>query len=455
MLLSVLMLGSMANAATETSGGTGSSRRTALVRAVERARQSMVNIHSEKRARDKGLLGTSEKRNGMGSGTIIDERGYIVTNSHVVSEVDSLSVTLGDGSRFKARVVDQDLKHDLAIIKIETIKPVSVMPIGTSCDLMLAEDVVAIGNPFGYEDSVSRGIISHLSRDVEVNKEQAYEDLIQIDAAINPGNSGGPLLNADGEMIGINVAIRADAQKIGFAIPIDQVRRVIAQLMSIERRNSHYHGVRFTEFKSPAERKLIVEGTESSGPGTAAGLKAQDVIVKAGTTDVRDRVDFERALLDRSTGERIPLVIERGGSRIELALEIGTLPTERRPAATAVVRKEKPAVSGTVTSGLTDREWHILGMKLSPVGPGQISGNKYHGGLMVMDVRQNGPASVEGIKKGDILIGLHLWETVSHENVEYVITHPELTTFSPLKFWILRGQETLYGHLNVLQNVSR
>ena len=147
----------------------------------------------------------------MGTGIIIDERGYIVTNQHVIAGVDSLRVTLYDGSTFTAEPISYDVKHDLAIIKIEASRPLPVIPLGTSSDLRLGESVIAIGNAFGYEHTVTAGIISSLSRDVEVNEHQSYKNLLQTDASINPGNSGGPLLNLDGEVIGINVAIRAGA----------------------------------------------------------------------------------------------------------------------------------------------------------------------------------------------------------------------------------------------------
>ena len=220
-------------------------RLTPLVRAIDRTKRSCVNIHSEKRAKTADVLfsaGKDKKISGMGTGIIVDERGYIVTNYHVVRDVESLRVTLCDGAGFDARVISYDSREDLAIIKIESSQPLPVMPFGTSSDLMLGEDVIAIGNAFGYEHTVTRGIVSAMGRDVDVDEEQAYRNLIQIDAAINPGNSGGPLLNGDGEVIGINVAIRAGAQRIGFTIPIDDARIVISRLLNIERLNNTCHG---------------------------------------------------------------------------------------------------------------------------------------------------------------------------------------------------------------------
>ena len=185
---------------------------------------------------------------------VIDERGYIVTNYHVIQDVDVITVTLDGGSSYEGRPVSYDRKHDLAIIRVTATEQLTVMKMGTSSDLMLAETVYAVGNAFGYEHTVTSGIVSQLHRDVEVDETQSYENLIQTDASINPGNSGGPLINLNGEVIGINVAIRSGAQRIGFAIPIDDARRTIARLMSVERLNGIPHGLATRDVKSAEEK---------------------------------------------------------------------------------------------------------------------------------------------------------------------------------------------------------
>ncbi len=197
------------------------------------------------------------KINGMGTGIIIDERGYIVTNHHVIDGVQSIQVTLEDGASYQARVFNSDKMTDLAIIKVETPAALPVMPLGTSSDLMLGEEVLAVGNAFGWKHTITKGIVSAIGRDVELNEEQSYKNLIQTDAAINPGNSGGPLVNADGDVIAINVAIRAGAQKIGFAIPIDDARLEIAKLMS-QKNPDVFHGLSTIDHKKGTDRKLIV-----------------------------------------------------------------------------------------------------------------------------------------------------------------------------------------------------
>src|SRR5438132_8109448 len=224
-------------------------RRTAVVEVVERVRAAVVNIHSERTVRGPATeelfahAPSQNRINGMGTGIIIDPRGYIVTNQHVVEDVSVIRVRLSDGTTHSARVLTRDHDSDLALLKVDLGRPLPTMPLGTSSDLMVGETVIAIGNAYGYEHTVTVGVISALKRDVTLNKEISYKQLIQTDAAINPGNSGGPLLNVNGELIGVNVAIRAGAQGIGFAIPVDSMLRTTADMLSVRRRNGTWHGL--------------------------------------------------------------------------------------------------------------------------------------------------------------------------------------------------------------------
>ncbi len=191
-------------------------RHTFVVSAIERVRGAVVNIHSERTVPAPGgdaypIPSPPNRVNGMGTGIVIDPRGYLVTNHHVIDEVTALRVKLADGSQTNAVIVARSPEIDLAVLKINTPAPLPVMPIGTAADLLVGETVIAIGNAYGYEHSVSLGIVSAVKRDVSLNKDMAYKGLIQTDAAINPGNSGGPLVNVHGEMVGVNVAIRAGA----------------------------------------------------------------------------------------------------------------------------------------------------------------------------------------------------------------------------------------------------
>ncbi|MGH7201709.1 MAG: trypsin-like peptidase domain-containing protein, partial [Planctomycetaceae bacterium] len=426
-------------------------RETPLVQAIRRARDSVVNIHSEKTSRaGEDLFASSSKPrkiNGMGTGIIIDERGYIVTNHHVVNGVDTLRVTLDDGGTFNGRIVSYDRVEDLAIIKIDASTPLDVMPLGTSSDLMLGETVIAVGNAFGYEHTVTAGIISALSRDVEVNESQSYQNLIQTDASINPGNSGGPLLNMEGEVIGINVAIRAGAQRIGFAIPIDDARVVIARLLSVEKLGQAQHGLLAADHKQGDQRELVVESARLNSPAAAAGFESGDVVLKVNGKSVIDGADFERALVGEDPGTTVSVVVRRDDQTETLSLTLA--PYRGTPVPTVAPQSvaERPGADS-----FNEKAWQSLGMKLAPVAAGEprIARSRYRGGMRVLDVRTGGPAQRHGIRAGDILVGLHKWETVNEDNVAYVLDHPQFGSFNPLTFYILRDQETLYGHMQLV-----
>jgi serine protease Do len=433
-------------------------RETPLVRAVRRAQAAVVNIHSERTARDRdpSFEGTpGRKVNGMGTGIVIDERGYIVTNQHVIAGVDSLRVTLHDGSTYTAEVISWDGKHDLAIIKIEASRPLLVIPLGTSSDLKLGESVIAVGNAFGYEHTVTAGIISSLSRDVEVNEHQSYKNLLQTDASINPGNSGGPLLNLDGEVVGINVAIRAGAQRIGFALPIDDARRYIARLMNIRDLNNTYHGLIAHDVKTPEHRKLVVDAAEPNSPAAAAGFQPGDVVTQVGAVVVHDQVDLERAFLGYSPKAPIDVVVERSQENVKLTVELAQFDESKSP---GFSKSAMPSVARPKASPPKDpvatKCWEVFGLKLEKASAGQLEPfrNRYRGGMRVLDVRSGSPASQYGVKKGDVLVGLHQWETVRWEDISYIMNQPNLTTGAEgLKFYVVRGQEVLYGNLRFAQ----
>ena len=224
-------------------------RRTPIVKAVERVGASVVNINTEEVApavrnpfRDSRnpffdqffkefFPSRDNNRRSLGSGVIIHPEGYILTNEHVVSKATIIKVTLIDKREFDARLVGSDIKSDLAVIKIETNENLPHVSLGRSDDLMIGETVIAIGNPFGLQHTVTTGIISALHRSIKGGGNRVYREFIQLDASINPGNSGGPLLNIEGSLIGINTAIFKQAEGIGFAIPINKAKRIINDLI--------------------------------------------------------------------------------------------------------------------------------------------------------------------------------------------------------------------------------
>jgi serine protease Do len=328
------------------------------------------------------------------------------------------------------------------------------VPLGTASDLMVGETVIAVGNAYGYEHTVTTGIVSAIKRDVTLNKEISYKSLIQTDASINPGNSGGPLLNVNGEMIGINVAIRAGAQGISFAIPVDSMIRVASELLSVRKRNGLWHGLVCRDRlllddelklqsasdaavsrpdlhgEPPAwKRELVVERVEPASPAAKAGFQEGDVVVKTGNLDTASVLDLERGLLDHAAGERVPVMVKRknAAQRLELVLQ----PVERTASTPA------------------DVVWHKLGLRLQPVTGEFVArtSQQLHGGLSVLEVNPNSIAEKSGMQRGDILVGLHQWETLTLDNVAFVLTHPDLATFNPLCFYVIRNGQVRRGWL--------
>jgi serine protease Do len=430
-------------------------RETPHVIAVRRAQSAIVNIHSERMARDRDATfdGPGRKVNGMGTGIIVDERGYIVTNQHVIAEVNSLRVTLCDGSTYPAETISYDVRHDLAVIKIEANRALPVIPTGTSSDLRLGESVLAIGNAFGYEHTVTAGIISSLSRDVEVNEHQSYKNLLQTDASINPGNSGGPLLNLDGEVVGINVAIRAGAQRIGFAIPIDDARRYIARLLNGKDLSNVWHGLISHDVKTPEQRKLVVDAAEPNSPAAAAGFRPGDVVVQVGSILVHDQADLERAFLGRAPKAPVDVIVERNHAPFTLTVELARIDQPRTPGftRTTATAPARPKVT-PAKDPLAAKCWEVFGFKLEKATPAQLASfrNRYRGGMRVLEVRAKSPAAEYGLLEGDILVGLHVWETIRPEDINYVLNQTSLMSGGePLKFYVIRGQEVLYGNLRI------
>jgi serine protease Do len=416
-------------------------RLTPIVKVVQRVGPSVVSIRGEKTVVSTGSQSVTtdapRRVNGMGTGVVIDPRGYVLTNYHVVDGVREIEVTMVDKKRYVATLVARDLETDLAIIKINPSAATSVIQIGTSSDLMPGEPVIAVGNAFGYEHTVTRGIISALHRAVQISDAQYYDDLIQTDASINPGNSGGPLLNIDGDMIGINVAVRAGAQGIGFAIPVDRAMAIAANLLATSGVKV-WHGMAAASDAPASLSGMKVASVEAKSPAADAGLQPGDVVTAVDGTEVHRTLDFHRAMLEHKPGDKVDVTIERDGKELAMSIELADIPESARPA-------PGPA-------------WDLLGLELKPMTPAEFRQKfqtRYRGGLTVVDVRQNSPAFEQGIRAGDVLVGMHIWETVSLDNVSYILKRPDFNSMTPLKFFILRGNETLYGYMPVALKVAR
>jgi serine protease Do len=411
-------------------------RRDENVQLVERVKGAVVNIHSERTVTSnpddpfRPSVMQPQRVNGMGTGIVLDPRGYIVTNYHVVDDVQSLRCRLADGTNLTARVIALDKESDLALVKIDPPRPLPTVPLGTAQDLMLAEKVIAIGNAFGYEHTVTTGSVSALKRDVTLNKEVSYKSLIQTQTPINPGNSGGPLFNKMGEVVGVNVAIRAGAQNIAFAIPVDTMITKAADMLAGRKGAGGRFGLTLTSRydrpseEAPLRRWVAVQRVEAGSVAAEAGVKANDEIELVGDLRVCTVIDFERGFLDRTGKTKVR--VKRGSESLDLEFGAGAVFTADRSVSLA------PAAD----AGFGGK----LGIKSTAVGAGVVQGvdKQLRGGLWLTEVSAGGLFGKAGLKAGDILLGLHQWETLSPEHITFVLTHKDLATFNPVRVIFVR-----------------
>ena len=293
-----------------------------------------------------GPSGGSEfRRPGLGSGVIFDKRGLVLTNFHVVKGADEITVKLSDKREYRGQLLGTDPKTDLAVIRFQPDHELTVATLGNSEALRVGEWAIAIGNPFGLDQTVTVGVISATGRsDVGV---ATYENFIQTDASINPGNSGGPLLNLKGEVIGINTAIFSQSGGsvgIGFAIPINMVKRVVDQLVDKGKVVRGWLGVSLQPLSAeladslgvPGKQGAVVASTMPGGPAAAAGLQQNDVILAFDKTPVADYHHFQRLTAETRAGSKVVLQVLRKKKTIELPVTVAEAPDEgglRRPAA--------------------------------------------------------------------------------------------------------------------------
>jgi serine protease Do len=312
------------------------SRRTALVNAAERVAPAVVSVSVTRReaARPRTIWegfflgpGAMQEVEGLGSGFLIRRDGLVLTNEHVVRGAERVVVMLADGREFQAEVVGTDEDTDLALLRLRLPAggaTLPVVPLGSSADLLIGEWVVAIGNPFGFllansEPTVTAGVVSGVGRNIVGDGQSGYYlDMIQTDASINPGNSGGPLVNALGEVVGVNASILSESggsQGLGFAIPINRARRVANQLLAHGRVRKGWIGVeveRVVTSASGQTRSIRVGYVAPGSPAAAAGVRAGQVVRRVGPRPVRSPLEWEAALLDAQAGEALELVVVEG-----------------------------------------------------------------------------------------------------------------------------------------------
>jgi serine protease Do len=385
-----------------------SNRRTPIVEAIEKVGPAVANIRTERLITQRHVdpffgsrselfdqffndfFGQSQKQmveRPLGSGVIIDEDGYIVTNEHVVSRASKIKVRLSDGKDYEATMISSDPASDLAVLKISSPTPLPYVKMGTSKDLMIGETVIALGNPFGLENSVTTGVLSAKNRTITFNSEYGeikYDGLVQTDALINPGNSGGPLINIDGELIGINAAIVNQAQGIGFAIPVDKVKRALVSLFNFRELNRIWFGAQVEEQGDDA-KGIIVTSVETDSPAYKAQIKVGDYITKIDSKVILDILDFEKYILKKNAGDKLYIYINRNGRehRVDVTLEKAPIP---------LVEKLALEKLGLYVQDLT------------PQLAKQLKLWWVKSGVLVSEVQKNSPAATVGIEAGHVLV---------------------------------------------------
>jgi len=344
--------------------------------------------------------------NSLGSGFIIDPSGIVVTNNHVISEADEITVILNDGARLKAEIIGKDQKTDIALLRVKPDKPLKAVTFGDSDKLRLGEWVVAIGNPFSLGGSVTAGIVSARNRDINSGP---YDNYIQTDAAINRGNSGGPLFNLDGEVVGINTAIISPSGGsigIGFAVPSKTAMPVIDQLKQFGETRRGWLGVRIQQvtdeiadsLKINPPRGALVAGVDERGPAKPAGIEPGDVIVKFDGKDIKEMRDLPRVVADTPVGKQTPVVIIRKGKEETKTVTLGRLEDGEKLAAA------DPKSEGTPDKSVVKK---TLGLELANMSDDLRKRYKIKDtikGVIITGVDANSPAAEKRLAPGDVIV---------------------------------------------------
>ena len=343
---------------------------------------------------------------GLGSGFILNKEGFVLTNNHVIEGAARIQVKLANDHAYDARVVGADPRTDVALLKIDAKEPLVPAPLGNSEKLEIGEWVIAIGNPFGLSNTVTAGIVSAKGRkDVAPDGKQMYANFIQTDASINPGNSGGPLFNIRGEVIGINTAINANGQGIGFAIPIDMVKTVLPQLHSGKVHRSWLgvviQGVSEDFARSvglPAPHGALVAEVVQKGPSSKAGIQPGDVIVRFDGHEVGDNKDLPWLASTAGIGKTVTVGVWRNGKEQPVQVTMGELPEDPNEVRGQPEPTPSPNVPQNAPQG--------LGMTLEDLSPrlAEKLRTPARAGVAVVSVDEGGPAAEAGVQAGDVIL---------------------------------------------------
>ncbi len=402
-------------------------RRTPVVDVFERTRDAVVNIAASQVLETTSPFGLFDdvfgrpfgdsraeryRRTSLGSGAVIHPDGYVVTNAHVVVRAAEIKVIFADKSEHAAEKVAADENHDLAVLKIEADHPLPAITLGRSDDLMIGETVIAIGNPLGYQHTVTTGIVSATERDLTVSENLVYEDLIQTDASINRGNSGGPLLNVLGELIGINTAIRGDAQNIGFAIPVDRLRELLPDMLSTERLRRLTVGLKFS-------RGYDVTVVSVAPPSDKAGIEVGDEVLGIDGAPVEQDLDIYVRLLRAREAQPMRFELKRQERRFTATVAVAAIPI---PDGRRLLEER----FGMSVRQITEREARELDLK--------------EGLIVVTEVASGSPAARLDITPGLIIVQIGKYYPTGLDDVGLLLENVHRGDKVLFKFWRIGTQ---------------
>jgi Do/DeqQ family serine protease len=432
-------------------------RETAVVKAVRAVSPAVVNISSayEVRKRTSPFSGFGmnpffeeffrdfydprferrQQHTSLGSGVIIDgTKGLILTNSHVIQKTGTIKVILQNELEFEAQIVGADSDSDLAVLKIDSENQLPAIKMGSSDDLMIGETVIAIGNPFGFSHTVTTGVISAINRSIRA-EDRVYHDFIQIDASINPGNSGGPLLNINGDLIGINTAIYAKAQGIGFAIPIGKARKIISDLIQYGEVKQAWIGItvqdmdeKLANYLAAAGKKgVIVKSVEPQSPAEKAGLKESDIIFSIANKKVNSVDDFQSVAKSLAAGDTMQARVWRNGKEKTIAVETKVFPLELAE----------------------ELAFKLLGIKVDEITTG--ARRKYRiatrEGVVILKIEKNSYLAYIGAEPGDVIRQIDDYTIQNTEDFKKAIV--KFRQKNSLVLLLQRGDQGYYITLNL------
>ena len=377
------------------------------------------------------------KQQSLGSGFIVDKNGYIITNNHVVEKADEIKVKLSEGKEYKAKVIGRDPKTDLALIKISSpFRDLPTLPLGDSDKVKVGEWVLAVGNPFGLEHTVTKGIISATGR---VIGSGPYDNFLQTDAPINPGNSGGPLISLKGEVIGINTAIVASGQGIGFATPSNMAKQVLAQLKEKGKVVRGWIGVSIQSitqeiaesFKLKEPKGALVADVVPAGPAEAGGVQRGDIIIAFDGKQVKDASDLPRIVGETPIKKTVVIQVIREGKEVDLNVTVAEMEEEKL----ASLKRKAPEQNFGVTVDEITSQW-VKELNL-----------RDRTGVVIIEVAPGSPAEEANLRVGDVIkeVGRNPIRNLK----EYQDVMAKMQRSKSLLLFVSRGGQTFYTSIKI------